>query len=377
MSVLLCNEFDFLPKTGRPASFGSPDGPFPFFTSSQEVSRRTDSADCIGPALVFGTGGAASIHYVEGPFSATNDCYVAVPKSGNAVDAKFYYRFLRTNVHLIESGFRGAGLRHVSKKHLEAIPLPKCKGIDRTNVNLILDKADAIRRKREQAVALADDFLCSAYLNIVGLKHPSYKDWEPATIESLSADKRGSIRSGPFGSALLHSEFVDEGIAVLGIDNAVKNKFQWAERRFITDEKYEELRRYRVFPNDVIITIMGTTGRSAVVPDDIPEAITTKHLASITCDLRKVLPEVLSFAIHSDPVVIEQIRSANKGAIMDGLNLGIIRRIKIRKPPLDQQRLFVNLLKKTCAATQKMATPTVDGSELFFSLSQRAFRGEL
>jgi type I restriction enzyme S subunit len=117
--------------------------------------------------------------------------------------------------------------------------------------------------------------------------------WEPFSIESLAKDERGSIRSGPFGSALLHSEFVDEGIAVLGIDNAVKNNFQCAERRFITREKYEELRRYRVCPKDVIIAIMGTTGRSAVVPDDIREAITT---VSITCDLHKVLPEVFSFA---------------------------------------------------------------------------------
>ncbi|MCX7309952.1 MAG: hypothetical protein NTZ72_19225 [Afipia sp.] len=106
-------------------------------------------------------------------------------------------------------------------------------------IAVILDKADVIRRKREQALTLADDFLRSAYLNLVGLKHPSYEDWEPASIESLAADKRGSIRSGPFGSALLHGEFVNEGIAVLGIDNAVKNKFQWAERRFITHEKYE------------------------------------------------------------------------------------------------------------------------------------------
>jgi type I restriction enzyme S subunit len=284
----------------------------------------------------------------------------------------FHDQFMQT-----VAGMGGSLLRaRPSEVERIEIPVPSSR-TEQRRIAAILDKADAIRRKRERALTLADDFLRSAYLTIVGLKHPGYENWEPVAIESLAADKRGSIRSGPFGSALLHSEFVDEGIAVLGIDNAVKNKFQWAERRFITTEKYEELRRYRVFPNDVIITIMGTTGRSAVVPDDIPEAITTKHLASITCDRQKILPEVLSFAIHSDPVVIEQIRAANKGAIMDGLNLGIIRQIKIRKPPLDQQRLFVNVLKKTYAAIQRMAAPTVDGSDLFLSLSQRAFRGEL
>jgi type I restriction enzyme S subunit len=276
-----------------------------------------------------------------------------------------------------EAQGRGATIPHVDKARLEAIEFPKIPPSEQRRIATILDKADAIRRKREQALALADDFLRSAYLNLVGLMHPSYQDWEPASIGSLAEAKRGSIRSGPFGSALLHSEFVDEGIAVLGIDNAVKNKFQWAERRFISHEKYEELRRYRVYPKDVIITIMGTTGRSAVVPDDIPEAITTKHLASITCDLQKVLPEVLSFAIHSDPVVIDQIRAANKGAIMDGLNLGIIRQIKIRRSPMRQQRLFADLLQKTHATIRKMTTPAGEGSELYSSLSQRAFRGEL
>lgn len=309
---------------------------------------------------------------------AVNQAILGIqPKRPETVCLRYLYHYLGSRVSELVADGRGVAQKNLSATYLRDLRVRLPTYEEQRRIATILDKADAIRRKREQALVLADDFLRSAYLNLVGLKHPNYQNWEPASIESLAEDKRGSIRSGPFGSALLHSEFVDDGIAVLGIDNAVKNKFQWAERRFITHAKYEELRRYRVYPKDVIITIMGTTGRSAVVPDDIPEAITTKHLASITCDLNKLLPEVLSFAIHSDPVVIDQIRAANKGAIMDGLNLGIIRQIKIRTPPMQQQRLFANILHKTHAAIRKMKTPSGEGSELFSALSQRAFRGEL
>lgn len=317
--------------------------------------------------------GKAAINTID--LAINQDLKALLP--GEEVDSRFLLHFMLAQGKYLESQAQGATVKGIKLDLLRSLPFPKIPPKEQRRIAAILDKADAIRLKRQQALALADEFLRSAYLHLVGLKNPGYQSWEPFSIESLAEDKRGSIRSGPFGSALLHSEFVDEGIAVLGIDNAVKNKFQWAERRFITREKYEELRRYRVYPKDVIITIMGTTGRSAVVPDDIPEAITTKHLASITCDLQKVLPEVLSFAVHSDPVVIDQIRTANKGAIMDGLNLGIIRQIKIRKPPMRQQRLFADLLRKTHAAIQKMTTPVGEGSELFSSLSQRAFRGEL
>lgn len=260
---------------------------------------------------------------------------------------------------------------------IASLEVPDLKLDEQRRIAAILDKADDIRRKREQALTLANDFLRSVYVHTVGHLNSSHADWEPFTIEQFAEERKGSIRSGPFGSALRHGEFVDEGIAVLGIDNAVRNRFAWGGRRFITEEKYETLLRYRVFPNDVIITIMGTTGRSAVVPKDIPEAITTKHLAAITCNTDLIHPEVLSFAIHSDPTIIKQIKTHNKGAIMDGLNLGIIRKLVINRPPMREQLRFVSILKKTRNLTTDFVNPDVNGSELFQSLSQRAFRGEL
>ena len=271
---------------------------------------------------------------------------------------------------------RGATIPHVDKSKLEAIKVPRLSKCEQCHIAAILDKADGIRRKRTYQLGIISDFLRSAYVHTIGRLNSSHGDWEPLTIEALAEQRKGAIRSGPFGSALRHGEFVDDGVAVLGIDNAVRNKFVWAERRFILRSKYEELRRYKVFPGDVIITIMGTTGRSAVVPKDIPEAITTKHLATITCDRELIHPEVLSFAIHSDPLVIHQIKSYNKGAIMDGLNLGIIRKLEIKLPPMEEQLRFVAMLRKAQAMEARAQMPDGSGDDLFRSLSQRAFRGE-
>jgi type I restriction enzyme S subunit len=182
---------------------------------------------------------------------------------------------------------------------------------------------------------------------------------------------------GPFGSNLKHGEFVNKGIAVLGIDNAVNNYFSWKERRFITQEKYQELKQYRVFPRDVIITIMATIGRSAVIPGDIPIAINTKHLAAITVDEEKVNPYFLSYSIHSNPYILHQLKLHNQGAIMDGLNLGIIKELKMKLPPIKLQNEFEKKYHKL-RTMEKLGTEVlVELDNLSNILIQKAFSGEL
>ncbi|MBF0423863.1 MAG: restriction endonuclease subunit S [Magnetococcales bacterium] len=301
------------------------------------------------------------------------------PKNGMYRDFLFHYLRQQHLIDLAAARCSGANLPRISPTALADFPVvyPDSPG-EQKRLAAILDKADAIRRKRRQALALADQLLQSAFLRLVGPKHPDYASWPQKTIESLAdAPTRQSMRTGPFGSALKHSEFVDEGIAVLGIDNAVQNRFAWSERRFITEEKYEDLKRYTVKPNDVLITIMGTTGRSAVVPDSIPVAISTKHLATITVDRTLAHPEFISNAIHRHPGILRQIAVANRGAIMSGLNLGIIKSLELHVPPLPLQLQFASAVQTIRDLEEKMDATWSRPNQLFESLTQRAFRGEL
>jgi type I restriction enzyme S subunit len=167
---------------------------------------------------------------------------------------------------------------------------------------------------------------------------------------------------------LLVSEFTESGIPVLGIDNVVSNVFTWAEPRFIPVEKYAALERYTVRPGDVMVTIMGTTGRVAIAPDDLPTCISTKHLCTLTLDRKKMLPTYLWACLRWDPEVRSQTRREAKGAIMEGWNMGIVKGLLVSAPPMVVQLKFEEIAGriKRMSSAQALAAKRTD--ELMASL---------
>lgn len=263
----------------------------------------------------------------------------------------------------------------VSIGNLKTIPVSVPSLEEQKKIADILDRAEALRAKRRAALAQLDKLTESIFIDMFG--DHAMKEWPMTTIANLVHPTEGSIRTGPFGSQLLHSEFVNEGIAVLGIDNAVANEFQWGTRRFINEAKYKELKRYTVRPGDVLITIMGTCGRCAVVPDDISTAINTKHLCCITLNQEKCIPKYLHAYFLRHPIAQRYLAQTAKGAIMAGLNMGIIKEMPIPLPPLPLQKEFARRVESINKIKEEYKASLAELDELFASLQYRAFRGEL
>ncbi len=201
--------------------------------------------------------------------------------------------------------------------------------------------------------------------------------WPLVRVADLADVTNGGIRTGPFGSQLLHGEFVEAGIAVLGIDNAVANEFRWGAQRYISEAKYNELRRYTVRPGDVLITIMGTCGRVAIVPDDIGVAINTKHLCCISLDRARCLPSFLHAYFLRHPIARQYLMSRAKGAIMAGLNMGIIKDLPVSLPPIEIQRDLADRLGEIDRVHERAVAHGGQLDALFASLQHRAFNGAL
>ncbi|WP_246505097.1 restriction endonuclease subunit S [Microvirga antarctica] len=302
---------------------------------------------------------------------ATNQGFKSLIPHKNKLDSKYLYHWLDANRARIQSLGNGATFKEITKATVSGIVLPLPSLDEQRRIAGILDRADALRQKRKKATDLLDSLTQSIFLEM--FEDSAAAAWPRFEVNELASD----IRTGPFGSQLLHSEFVGDGIAVLGIDNAVANTFRNAGRRFITEQKYRSLQRYTVRPGDVLITIMGTCGRCAVVPPDFPIAINTKHLCCITLKREKILPEYLHACFLRHPDVLRQLGVQTKGAVMPGLNMGIIKSLVIPVPPLNLQRKLAALFNTIVAHARRTAEAALISDSLFASLQHRAVSGQL
>ncbi|MEZ8829529.1 restriction endonuclease subunit S [Vibrio cyclitrophicus] len=291
------------------------------------------------------------------------------------IDYKYLCHFLNSSLgqQRILAFSRGSTRTRTNLGDLKKVKIPLPPLDEQKSIAAILDKADAIRQKRKQAIDLADDLLRSVFLDMFG----DINGIGESTVEELAEDRKGSMRTGPFGSQLLHSEFTETGVSVLGIDNAVKNRFEWGKKRFISHDKYSELNRYTVLPGDVLITIMGTCGRCAVVPEDIQLAINTKHLCCITLDKSKCLPEFLHSYFLYHPLARRYLEKNTKGAIMSGLNMGIIKAMPIPEFPLTMQKKYVGIAKMTEVSRHNRGEFESLCNTSFSSISQKVFSGKI
>lgn len=176
--------FKFAPKSKVKAGDGLDEGNFPFYTSSSILKKRIDKAQHFDEALIFGTGGSASIHFSDEPFATSTDCIVAINEDEN-LNTKYVYYYLFGNIHLLERGFKGAGLKHISKIYIENLDIPIIPIETQNKIVFVLDITSSIVQKRINSIELIEDFLKNTFLEIFGDPVFNRKKWRLERIENV------------------------------------------------------------------------------------------------------------------------------------------------------------------------------------------------
>ena len=165
-------------------------------------------------------------------------------------------------------------------------------------------------------------------------------EWPVAGIEDLVADLPHSFKAGPFGSSLKKDCYVPAGYKVYGQEQVIRGDAKFGDY-YIEQEKYRELESCKVQAGDVLVSLVGTYGKTMIIPDDHEPGIINPRLVKITLDRRKMVPEFFTHLLTQDHTVA-QMRSMSHGGTMDILSMQILKRLRVPVPPIGMQQVIVD-----------------------------------
>jgi type I restriction enzyme S subunit len=263
-------------------------------------------------------------------------------------------------------------LNQIGKIRIPLPPLP-----DQIRIAAVLTRAEKLIAKRKESIKALDELLKSTFLEMFGDPFSNPKKLPLKTLEEIAVNQRNAIVDGPFGSSLKMTDYHEEGIPIIRINNIRDSGFYSSEFKFILETKYNELIRSKVVFNDVLIARVGNTiGKTCVFNQHYKALLSTTGVAKVTlnCEIADVDFIIQQLRL---PQYIKYIWNQTEGGGQPYLNLTKIKAFRVLLPPMKQQNLYTAIVDKIESLKFKYAKSHAKLENLYGSLSQRAFKGEL
>ncbi len=328
------------PKSKIKAGEGLNEGEYKFFTSSNTQSKWLNQYQYDNPALIFGTGGMASVHFCDTPFSTSTDCIVMYAK-GN-LNLEYVYRYLESHMYILENGFKGVGLKHVSKEYILSISIPEVDFCQQESLIASARKIDGIICARHNQLAKMDELVKARFVELFGSLNGNEKALDIVSIEELCTLIKDGTHQTP-----TYTEDKQNGFKFLSSKDVMTQKICWDDIKYIPAELHEKL--YATIQpqrNDIIMSKNGVNYGVAAVNDTDEVFDVYVSLALLRPRTDMVNPVYLRCAINN-PDTKHQFDSSIKGIGVPNLHLGEIKKTKVLLPPIDKQNEFVAFVEQT------------------------------
>lgn len=260
----------------------------------------------------------------------------------------------------------GANYPAVSDKIVKEskIPLPPLP--EQKRIAAILDKADAIRRKRQQAIQLADDFLRAVFLDMFGDPVTNPKGWDTCKFEALTSLVTYGLTVRP--------EYHEEGIPLISAREIRTGELDFESCPKISRSDFDALsEKGRPKKDDILFSKTGSIGHCAIVKSELDFAV-TQNAARIVPN-KEVCDPIFLLAFMRTNYFYDLANKEAKGNAVKDLQLGIMKDFPMYIPPISLQKKFVDVYSKASLLSEKVSGGSILLNSNFGALSQAAFEG--
>ena len=284
------------------------------------------------------------------------------------LESRFLFHVVRSHSFVEEMVKRATGASYpaISDSDVRSFPLPKLSIAEQRRIADILDRADALKRKRQQALKLADDFLRATFLDMFG----DLSRYPAVVLKDLAVED--GIKCGPFGTQLQKSEFRFEGVPLWGIKQLNK-QFKKPTHEFVSHAKAKELSAYSIKSGDLVMTRKGDVGKCAIYPELLGDGVMHSDLVRLRLNKEFCDPYYLLFLLHHSSEFARSLDSISQGAVMAGVNVTKLKSLSIRNAPLERQLRFRKIVQETLAMKDRLQVIDLQVSELGRSITSSVF----
>jgi len=267
---------------------------------------------------------------------------------------------------------QGANIQNLRKTDLEAIHVPVPPVPEQKHIIAILDAAEDLRRLREQADRRTADLIPAMFHEMFGDPATNPKGWPELSLNELCTVKGG--KRLPKGDEYATEPTPFRYIRVTDFSGGMIDE---SRLLYLKTETQKQISRYTVGGGDIIISIAGTIGLTAVVPPSLGGANLTENAAKL---------EAKSAGAYDPVFLCESLRTTHAqgqiGSHTGQVTIGKLALFRIEKlmvilPPLSLQRDFADRVAGIRIMELGQAASRRRLDDLFQSLLHRAFQGDL
>ncbi|MER9297810.1 restriction endonuclease subunit S [Mesorhizobium sp. M0621] len=300
-----------------------------------------------------------------------------VLRAGPEVDPAYLF-YLIWNAKFRELGANNmtgsAGQKRVPADFLKRLEIPLPPLSEQRRIAAILDKADALRRKRKRAVELLDSLTQSIFLEMFGEEPEQLSRWgEPVPLSEVA-----NIGSGITKGRKLNGSSTRQ-VPYLAVVNVQDRRLDLSTVKFI-EATNAEIARYRLELNDLLLTEGGDPdklGRGTLWTGDLDEAIHQNHVFRVRIISNCILPLFLSWLVGSSYGKKYFLSVAKQTTGIASINKTQLSAFPTIIPPLELQQEFVYAAERITGEARRFALAMDRVDSLFSSLQHRAFSGQL
>ena len=295
----------------------------------------------------------------------TNEAIASLTELDSQVDINYLYWALQ-HIDLLENADRAAMGKTLNKAKLSDVKIPLPPLEEQRRIASILDQADELRQKRQQAIEKLDQLLQATFIDMFGDPIDNLKGLETVALLDLCKKVTDGTHQSP--------KWTTEGIPFLFISNIVDGEIDYSSQKFIDQVTYDSLTKStKIELNDILYTTVGSYGNVARVKSNQLFCF-QRHIAHIKPSFDKVNPKFLEKMLSSYGVRRQADRLV-RGVAQKTLNLKDLKEIIVFNISLDEQNYFVQKCEVIESLKIKSKLALNQADDLFKSLQNQAFNG--